>query len=299
MEFSPNALQKFALYQDRLDECFAYIIRLQKVRGIRKLIKNRIKSKEELYQAYLEYLWLIERLRHPQDRAFFKDYYLPVNGYLQAYFNLELQEPVLFETSYCAINIDGNIDWRAVYVVRDGAELQRVLSPGFDFKQHYSHCWTVEFFHGIGAIAEGFVERLRSGKLASTLKKGDCRVEEQEIQLIISEGKISLSPVSTVITAILPESQHQLKLDEFWSEHFEGLYLFELFDSTLIPLITDVNNLLYTAQFLGIQSDTRFSGEWRSKDYGSLKFAYQDKTFSLWDFPPTFPAILQERLAAL
>lgn len=252
---------------------------LQSQNGVEAFLKHPISAKEKLYHAYLEYLWLLERLRHPQEKAFFKSHYLPCNGYLEGFFDLSLERPDFFEAIYAPVGID-QTDWRKMPVAKDGNELEEILSPNFDFHQNFHSRRTAELAIDLEGLASGLLDELKAGTIADKIGPEQLLYEGEAVKISSSFRSLSLYPITGLAHVFLPETRHSIRLQSYWCEHFESLYLFELCEADILPFVKDLNALSYTNRLLGSHSKKRYQGLWQSTEFGTIRLEYENRKMS-------------------
>lgn len=293
--FSDHCIKQFEAFQPEIDQAWVYLQLIQKLDYVDTFIKNPIDSKAELYQVYLEYLWLIERLDHPQDTKFYKPHFLPVNGYLEAFFDLSLSPPSFFKAEYLPAGVQ-EFDWKAVFIAKDGEELEHILSTNIDINAYYEDKLSEHTGFDLDAIAADFLKKLKEGFAAKPVKRTNIEIDEQLPILKRRWRSLTIAPVSSLAMAFLPIAEHQLKLDRYWCEHFELLYLFILDEDMVKPLIRDGNALIFTNSFLGSHSKKDFSGTWQSPQLGSIHFSYGNNTLKFSKLNSVRKKAILERL---
>lgn len=274
--YSDNTLRSFERYNYALDDAWSILTEIQALEGVAVFLENPLQSKEELYQNYLEYLWLLERLHHPQEKAFYKSHFLPINGYFEAFINLQADSFNLFQAEYLA-NPIGEMDWQAIKLVRDAEELEQILAPGFDFPRHYSERRGEYISLDFEKIAQKFFKNLRAGTLAEAITLSNLQFEDKPLKLKAGFRSLTIYPVTGMAHVFLPEAEHQLEVYSYWCERLEDIYLFEIYEHQLLPMFSNLNALSYTNRFLGSHSAKAYQGVWHSKEFGSVSFSYKDE----------------------
>ncbi len=296
--FSEHSLKRFEAYQSEVDQAWQYLQSIQNLDGVDVFLKNPLQTKEELYQVYLEYLWLLERLHHPQEKAFYKCHFLPINGYFEAFIDLSEARFSLFQAEYLPINIE-EMDWQAIWLAKNRKELEQILSTDFDFKRHYSQRRNEVLNLDFEKLAQDFLQNLAAGTLAETITLSNLQVDEKPLKLKTGFTSLSIYPVTGMAHVFLPEVEHQLQMEAYWCERLEDLYLFEIFEEDLLPLLTNLNALSYTNRFFGTHSAKAYQGVWHSKEFGSVSFSYKDERMRFRSLNTVQKTLIKERFSEL
>lgn len=304
MKFSAKSLKTLEVNQSKIAACWEYLRAFQKIEGVDVFLLHPLGSLEELKQVYLEYLWLLERLEHPKDLAYFKDYFIPINGYLEGFFDISGQEYRFFEAQYFSVK-QGMTDWTTLNLVDDIKEWEQVLADEFNFSKHYSTKRNRDIIgefdvKGLRLLAD-LKQNKRSQSITgsiNTIDSDSLLYKNREVALKETEDALAIYPVTGLAPIFLPEVNHKVRLRKFWCWNFAHFYT-KLKGRSICKRVKSINQLFYAVFYLGSHSEKSYQGHWESEEYGKVRLFYQDKVMIFGDLNSKTRAKIKENIEQL
>lgn len=276
MTLSLQSEELFQKNEPLIEKYWGKLALLQENPTYSAISEHLLDDVSQLKQVYYDYLWLLERLDHPKELNFFVTNFLPINGYLDGFFDLFADEVRLFKAEYIPNSI-GEQDWRAISIANNNATFLEACDASFNIHYLIRSSFAAMFEDNLDLLTVDLLKKLESGEDVGAISKSQLFLLESSLpEVVLEKNKISISSVKSTATHLLPKLQHALKVNYYWCEHFETLYLFVLDQEMVLPHLKDLNRLNYLNKFLGVGSLKRFGGVWETREYGAVNFKYCD-----------------------
>lgn len=255
---------------------------LQNNPSFSSISEHSLESKNELYVVYHEYLWLLERLKHPKEISFFKTSYIPINGYLDGYFEFSEGDVRFFKAEYLPSEI-GEMNWSVIPLATNRREVNEILKPECNLKDWIGKSYNQSFNDGIVLMVESLIEKISNNDIADPVIMEDILIEPCQRVSFRNDliGGVEISGVTGLAHHLLPELEHEVIVTEYWCEHFDDLYLFELDEEIVRSLVSNLNQFSMLNQFLGNASEKRYRLKWVVKNMGQATINYFNNNLTL------------------